>query len=319
VSDLQQPSYPNRPIYGVGALSKTLHVSKEELIAVSACCDGLYRLAKPIVKPDGSIRQPFDALPRLKRIHVALQDRVLRHVRFPDYITGSTKGKDARANAMIHAGSKIAICEDIKSFFPSARRRVVFDIWRHFFRFDDDAADLLTRLCLKQDALPQGAIPSSYLANLAFWRWEPRLHARFAGEGIAYSRYVDDVTVSSKRVLSRSDMTECIRRIYGMMHAGGFKPKRSKHEVFSSGRRMLATKLVINTKPSLTLETRSAVRTAVHELERQAVLGWSLELEKSLNRAAGRAGRVKSMHPAEGRALLLRIREVRDGLRTKSP
>lgn len=319
MKNLQRPSYHKNAIYSMGALSKALQIPVEELLDVAALADELYRLAKPIEKPDGSVRQPLDALPRLKRIHQALRDRVLRHVTYPDYITGSTKGKDARANAQIHAGAKVAICEDIKAFFPSMGRPLVFDIWRYFFGFSHEVADLLTTLCLKDGALPQGAIPSSYLANLAFWRSEPQLHATFGAEGIAYSRYVDDITVSSKTTLTRTEMTDCIRKVYGMMHSRGFKPKRAKHEVFSSGGRMIATKLVINAKPSLPAEVRAGVRAAVRELERAVSDGWSAELEKAFNRATGRAGRVKSMHPVEGQALLTRIRKARDVARSKSP
>ena len=95
-------------------------------------------------------------------------------------ISGYQKDKSYRTNAALHAGAKIVICEDVEGFFPSTSAARVYDIWRYFFGCTDTVGELLTKLTTKEGALPQGAITSSYLANLAFWRDEPMLHASLA-------------------------------------------------------------------------------------------------------------------------------------------
>ena len=57
------PRYKNNPIRSVDALSKALGIPESVLRETAVRADALYRLAKPIIKLDGSIRQPFDALP----------------------------------------------------------------------------------------------------------------------------------------------------------------------------------------------------------------------------------------------------------------
>ena len=239
---LQKSQYDLKPICDISALSLSLGMPEQLLINVALQADSLYRKAKPIIKPDGSIRQPFDALQPLKAIQRRIKDRILKRVKFPEYLTGSLSGRDYRTNAAMHAGAKIVICEDIEGFFPSTSHERILDIWLNFFRFSEEVATLLTRLTTKEGSLPQGASTSSYLANLAFWNQEPRLQANLAQMNIVYSRYVDDIAMSSTLALSKTEQTSLIAQVYGMLSRHGYKAKRRKHETFTSGGRMLTTK-----------------------------------------------------------------------------
>ncbi|MDT7838968.1 reverse transcriptase family protein [Aquabacterium sp. OR-4] len=264
---LLRPTYPFKPIGTLALLAQTLGVSVEYLQLLATQANSLYRLAKPIVKPDGSIRQPLDAKPPLKELHRRITERILLRVEYPPYLTGSLKGTEAKKNAEMHTGKCIVICEDIKSFFPSITPQAVNDVWRGFFGFPPPVASLLTSLTTKDGQLPQGAIPSSYLANLILWRHEPELHSQLAVQGITYSRYVDDISVSSAVFMSKAVQTEVIGRVYGMLAKVGLKPKRAKHETYSRSMRMVTTKLVVNKKPALPQKKRSQIRAAVHHLE----------------------------------------------------
>ena len=203
------------------ALSRALGVPTSLLHELARVADSQYRLADEIIKPDGSIRQTFDAFTPLKNIHRRIKLKIFSHVVFPNYLTGSLKGRDYKTNAALHAGSRIVICEDIGQFFPSTRAPVVHDIWKNFFGFSDDVADCLTRLTTKDGALPQGAITSSYLANLAFWRDEPQIQAYLARLGVTYSRYVDDLALSSKRLLLPKKRPPLSPRRTGCLNHGG--------------------------------------------------------------------------------------------------
>ncbi|OGS99421.1 MAG: hypothetical protein A3F73_11785 [Gallionellales bacterium RIFCSPLOWO2_12_FULL_59_22] len=309
---LLKPKYDLKPIRDISALALSLGMPEKLLIDVAAQADTLYRKAKPIVKPDGSIRRPFDALPPLKPIQRRIKDRILKRVEFPEYLTGSLAGRDYRTNAAMHAGAKIVICEDVEGFFPSTKRERVMDIWLNFFRFSEDVANLLTSLTTKEGELPQGAITSSYLANLAFWNQEPRLQAKLAKREVVYSRYVDDIAVSSKQTLTKEEQTALIAQIYGMLKRQGYKAKRRKHETFTSGRRMLTTKLMVNRKPALQTKERQNIRAAVHALEQRIASGErGLGIKTELNRATSRVGRLGTLHPTEAKPLKLRLSHVR--------
>lgn len=307
-----RPNYKYSPIQSCASLSKVLAVSPSALNVLAAKSNDLYRLANPILKPDGSIRQPYDALNPLKLVHERLKLRVFAHVSFPDYLTGSLKGKDAIKNASLHAGAKIVICEDIKDFFPSVTADAVYSIWQGFFNFAPEVARLLTSLCTKDGSLPQGAIASSYLANLVFWEQEWRLYEDLKGRGITYSRYVDDVTVSSRVGLNREQLTECIGKVYGLMAASGLRPKRKKQEIQRGHAPMKATKLMVNKRAALSLRERKAIRAAVHQLELEvAQASIPKDLLAKLNTVSGRVARLAQLHVVQGNELKDRVRALR--------
>jgi len=310
-----QPYYNCNPICSLNALAKALNFEESYLVDLSSTANDQYRLAKKIVKPDGSIRQPFDALKPLKEVHRRLKTEIFSKVVFPKYLTGSLKGRDYRVNALMHVGAKIVICEDIEGFFPATKAPLVLDIWRHFFGFSDEVAELLTKLTIKDDQLPQGAITSSYLANLAFWRYEPLLESSLAERDIVYSRYVDDITASSKRYLSQEGKTQAIAEIYGMLAKYGYRAKRRKHEITTSGKRMQTTKLLVNDKVSLKSEERANIRTAVFQLEQKIAKGaYGPEITHELNKVAGFVGKLSRFHTTKGKQLMDRVKKLRQVL-----
>jgi hypothetical protein len=311
-----KPIYPFEPIGSIKLLALTLGTTPQHLEYIASESEKLYRLAKPIFKADGSIRQPLDALPPLKVLHTNLKTQVLARVKYPRYLTGSLKGSDYKVNAEQHINKRIVICEDITNFFPSITAARVRDIWQRFFGFPHPVAELLTRLTTKDSVLPQGAIPSSFLANLVLWRLEPALHCEFADRGFTYSRYVDDIAISSRDFLSKDAQTALIADVYGMLAKVGLRAKRKKHETYSASQRMITTKLVVNKKASLPEAKRSAIRAAVHRLEKMAKAEiLSPEFLRELNRVAVQVGQMSRFHETQAAALKQRIAVLREARR----
>lgn len=304
----QHPEYPFRPIRNEHGLEAALRVPIENLKRVAAKADLLYRKAKPIDKGDGTIRQTFDALPELKCIQIRIKNILLSRVNFPPYLTGSLKGRDYRVNARFHVDAKVIVCEDIANFFPSTSTHIIRNIWANLFGFSADVSDLLTALTTKDGFLPQGAVTSSYLANLAFFSSEPTLQALLAGRSIRYSRYVDDITLSSVTSLSSEDLTWCISNAYGMLAKYGYHAKRRKHEIHRSNARMFTTKLMVNKRPALKPNERSAIRSAVYQLERKVAAGVAFDVLRSeFNSVRGRVEKLKLFHTREALSLKARL------------
>jgi retron-type reverse transcriptase len=204
------PLHHCNPILKPTSLAKALSISLIELKALVANADELYHPGKKEIKKDGSVRETHDTDKPLKSLHRKIKTRLLDRVSFPQYLTGSIKGRDYKTNAELHLGAKIVIAEDVSSFFPSTTKEIVFDIWQNFFGFGEKVATLLTALTTLEGKLPQGAITSPQLANLVFWRNEANLHADFQAKGITYSRFVDDIVASSKRTLNENQKTAVI-------------------------------------------------------------------------------------------------------------
>ena len=305
---LIKPHYPCEPIKTASKLAAALGIEEAALWELASKANEMYR-ENPITK-SGKTRLTFDAQGDLKVVHDRIKVRIFSRVRFPDYLHGSLKGCDYVTNASLHTNKKFIICEDVHSFFPSVRSEQIMDIWQNFFLFSEEVARLLTALTTKDKAIPQGAKTSSYLANLVFWRDEPYLQARLALDGFTYSRYVDDIVISSKSFMSKSVQTKIIAKVYGMLRNRGLSASRKKHEVFSDSGVMKVTKLIVNRKPSLTRKKRSQIRALTHRATTKSV---TIE---SLNKAAQMVGQLGRFHPTEATNLKKDIKARKSLLNT---
>lgn len=318
-SDGSAPYYPCEPIYNISALAKAFGVSERQLLRVAATANQSYRLAAEETKKDGAKRQTFDAYPRLKFVQTRIKERILNRVEYPAYLNGSVRGRSTRINAEAHIGARIAIGEDIANFFPTISPTRVKALWCGIFGFSDEAACLLTCLTVKDDGVPQGAVTSSFIANLIFWENEPSLFREFQRLGYQYTRFVDDITISSKRHLNSREKSAIITAVYRMLHTAGVKPKRQKHEVNTARSRITTTKLVHNARVSLPSEVRQRVRAAVHQLEGRVAFGLNdADLQKELASVSSRVGRLNSFHPAEGGLLKIRLKHIRKNIEKNS-
>jgi len=298
----------------MAALSRALGFTAEHLVAVAARASSLYRVAEKVEKADGTFRETFDAKPALKDIHRRIKSAILDRVAFPRYLTGSVKGQDYRTNALLHRNSKILISEDIQGFFPSTGQLLMYEVWSQFFGFSDDVSRCLTALCVKDGVLPQGSIASAHLANLVFWRVEPGVRADLARMGIRYSRYVDDICLSSPDAIAHEDKKKVIALVYAMLTRHGYSAKRAKHKLQTARGRIVATKLGVNREPSLSRQQRGQIRAAVHKLESLFASGDQLCVRELLPSVGGRVSMLNRFHSTEGAALAKRLAAVREQL-----
>jgi hypothetical protein len=309
---LIKPYYRSEPIRSIAALARSLRFDVDVLEVAAARANSSYRR---VIPAPGSTRETFDAQGILKVIHRRIKDTIFVNVEFPDYLQGSLKQRDYVSNARKHVNQQILICEDVKKFFPSVLASKVEDVWCAFFGFSLPVAQLLTQLTTKDGSLPQGAITSSYLANLVLWRDEPLLHAKMAEKGITYSRYVDDMVMSSKKYLSKSEQAWAIAQVYGMLRKNSLSAGRNKHEIFSATKPMIATKLIVNRKPSLPHKKRSKIRAQIRQLEQCAESGSQNDALRELaGKASQSVGQLGRFHPNEAGHLKERIQAVRNTL-----
>ena len=309
---MNHPCFKGRPIESIEALARALHVSPRYLQWVVERADRLYRPMKPIIKPDGSVRQTYNPAAPLKDIQRRINRNIFSRVEFPIYLQGGIRDRKTPrhcvANARLHSRPRIVINLDIANFFPSITSRQVHNIWQNFFRFPPGIAEKLTRLTTYDGRLPQGAPTSSYLANLVLWKHEPELVTELNGKGICYSRYVDDITLSSARFLDNRQKANAIRRVRRLCSANGFEVKRSKQRLETSSQPMRVNNLLVNQGVTLPKEERARIRAAVNACVRHPDNTHNSDAYRKLfNRTLGRVNRLRQFHHHEGERLLKRL------------
>ncbi len=273
----------------------------------------MYYVTKVIIKPDGSKRETYDVKPELKRIHERIKTKFFKAVSYPPFLHGSLKGKDYISNIKEHTNKKVIISEDVSNFFPSLSKKVIHEVWVGVFGFSNDVSNILSELVTHNGFLVQGAKPSSYLSNLVLWNREAELALYFKDKGYTYTRYVDDITVSSEKNLTKKEMSEIIKKVYLLLRTVGVRPNRKKHQVMPNGKRQNVHRINVNSGlPSLPKPERAKIKSAVYECEKQhEKIANTSQYEKLYNQTMGRVNNMKRMHPKEGADLRLRLYKVK--------
>ncbi|MDG2593493.1 reverse transcriptase family protein [Vibrio parahaemolyticus] len=223
-----RPKYTQKPIGSIEALANLLNLTLHDLDKLIQSSNDDYIVADKIEKDDGSIRVTYKAKPKLRTALDSIKSRVFDKVEHPDYITAGQIGKSYVDNAQAHINSRMLMSEDIRNFFPSISIKEVNRIFQHFFCFPPKVSNALSELSTKEGFLVQGSPLSGEIANLIFYRDEPELVKFCQDQGLRYTRYYDDIHISS----DEKDFYELIphlkSEIYRIFGKSGVKPHRTK-------------------------------------------------------------------------------------------
>jgi len=305
------------PITKLSSLASLLDMNEQDLIELSQETENYRINGKKIKKKNGDIRVTHDAKPRLKNIHEKIKVRILKKAHYPKYLLAGIHDPDSprhtKAHAQIHSGKKQIINEDIANFYPSCSKDIIIKIWKFIFCFSDEVAEVLANLTTYKSALPQGWKTSGYLANLVLFGKEEDLVQWLSTRGYAYSRYMDDITISSERILTNNNKSEIISKVYGMLASRNLKPNRGKHEIKKQGGEMTVTNLCVNNKnPAIPSSERKKIRSIVFQLEEtSSEYKNTIEFRDRWRSARGKVATLQSFHKKEGKKLAGRLSEIK--------
>lgn len=117
-------------------------------------------------------------------------------------------------NARQHLGQPWMLNMDILDFFHHIKTEKVCSVLlSQPFSFDEELADLLTRLCTYKGRLPMGSPASPILSNFAARPLDAELETLAQSRQWVFSRYADDMTISSRDEITEADI-ELLRGYY---------------------------------------------------------------------------------------------------------
>lgn len=302
-------------ITSLNDLSQLLETN-EDLITISQNSDNYYH-PNPIIK--GSTRQTYTVLLPLKEIQQKIFKKILVRVPFPSYLYGGIAGTDYIKNANFHLNSRHVINEDILQFFNNIEGKHIYSVWNGFFKFPHLVAEILTRLTVFKNKLPQGAQTSTHLSNLVFWNCEPDLVNDFVHRGFKYSRYIDDITISSEIGFSIEDKKYIIDQVYSMMFSYGFKPKRKKHLISSGNKPTSVHNLNLTSgKATVPQKKRKILRASIYQLEKDVDVGInSDEFQKRIKSVEGKIQCLRRLHPTQADKYLIKLNQIKSNFLQK--
>ena len=214
---------------------------------------------------------------------------------------GCVPGHSTVTNARPHVGARVKIHMDLKDFFPSVGVRRVYALFHKAFKYDVRLSWLLANLCCYQDSLPQGAPTSPMLANMVAtpMDWGLSRLCRFAGA--TYTRYVDDLTFSFKRWVSREYRNGFIAKVTAIAERNGFMVNTEKTSAVTRRRRMSVTGIVVNDKLSTPRDFRANLRAAIHNMEK------GIPSADSESAVRGKLSYIRMVSPQQAQSVLGKI------------
>jgi RNA-directed DNA polymerase len=178
-------------------------------------------------KPEKKPRDVLNVTGDLRLFQTGLLCHVLSPKHRPSpFSHGGIKGRHIKSNAQVHLQSVFGFTTDIASFYPSISHKQVYNLFSRDFRCSPEVARVCTKLCTVGYHLALGLITSPILANCIMRPVDRRLAAICREQGLHYSRFVDDITISGSFPIMSGSYPKVI---VDVLADYGFKVNQSKH------------------------------------------------------------------------------------------
>ncbi len=239
--------------------------TEEELSVLSriiASPSSFYREFK-VSKKSGGTRTINSPYPSLAVIQSNIQNNLLFCFESNSSAYAYVKGKSAIDHARIHVNGEELLKLDIKDFFPSISRQMVFEsLQRNGAKAD--VCLYISLLCILNCGLPQGACTSPTLSNLVFSPIDVRLTGLASFFGLKYSRYADDLAFSGGRI--PRDLSSLVGDI---LLEYGFYLNHKKTQLKLAGKKKIITGVSISSGQVRAPKSfKRELRAQIYELER---------------------------------------------------
>lgn len=190
--------------------------------------------------------------------------------------TGFVPGRSVVKNAQMHIGKKYVYNIDIEDFFPSIS---FFRVWSVLakvspFQLDNEVARIVAILCCHEGSLPQGAPTSPIISNIVCTRLDRKMYFLSKKLGFTYSRYADDITISSNQDIFTNEFKG---NIFSIIKKEGFeinikKERLQKFDVEEDGKiirqRQEVTGIIVNKKTNVPRHYIRDLRAALFNWEK---------------------------------------------------
>jgi len=190
-------------------------------------------------------------------------------------VHGFCSDRSIVTNANIHSGKKSILNFDLENFFPSINFGRVRGLFiSPPFSFPAEVATVLAQICILNNELPQGAPTSPIVSNLICSRLDGQLQKLAKNNEMLYTRYADDITLSSwrkdfpKNVIKKEQDTLIIGdHLRGVIESNGFIINNKKTRLSISSQRQIVTGLIVNKTPNVERNYIRELRAILHNWE----------------------------------------------------
>lgn len=248
-------------------------MTSREIIYIASTAPKRYKVYD-IPKRNGGTRTICQPSRELKAVQYFFLNEILSQCQTHEAATAYEKGTSIADNAKVHANGRVVLKTDFKSFFPSIR---VSD-WKQFTkeRFPEWSTDdvIFSSLVLFWGAggatpvcLSIGAPTSPKVSNILMHAFDDGMSRYAASQGCVYTRYADDVTISSQGFLQFDETLGFMRELLRGLSYPKLRINDEKTGLFSRKNQLRVTGLVLSNdhRVSLGRDRKRKISSLVHK------------------------------------------------------
>lgn len=244
-------------IYNSTHLSLLVGYKKEYLKKATLYPQYFYRNFK-IAKKNGTKRLISEPLPSLKEIQIWILRNILYKVPISPFAKAYKPNTSILENLKFHKNQPKVFTLDLEHFFPS----IGFDsVEKEFLElgYSKMVSKLLSKLCIRDGSLPQGAPTSPYLSNLIFKKADAVISDYCKQHKIRYTRYADDLSFSGD-----FDENKLLHKVAETVGKLNLRINKNKTKLMTRNTRQTVTGIVVNERPQVVFHKRNELRQAMY-------------------------------------------------------
>lgn len=240
-----------------------------------------------IPKRSGGLRELSSPHATLAKAQRWILTEILNKLPVEPAAHGFVHERSILSNALPHVNKAVVLNMDLENFFPSigfARVRQVFK----GLGYSPAVSTVLALLCTESPrrmvtyagqqylvatgprGLPQGACTSPALSNQVAKRLDRRLQGLATKMELTYTRYADDLTLSSER--SDLSLGYLMARVRHIAEDEGFVVNQTKTRVLRRNTAQTVTGLVVNDKPTVSRKQLRQIRAILHQAKHSGLV-----------------------------------------------
>lgn len=177
----------------------------------------------------------------LKEYQYLIKEYLENNYSFPFFITWYRKWLSINDNANIHKWKKYILNLDIKDFFSSITRKMIYNEFKNKVNEIDLFLDFITNKWV----LPQWPPSSPIISNIIFQKNDKKIveYLSSISSEITYSRYVDDLSIWFDDYTFKDKIFETIKTI---LNENGFILNNKKTKLFHFNKKLFVTWLILS-------------------------------------------------------------------------
>lgn len=175
---------------------------------------------------------------------------------------GFVKNKGILTNASKHLDKDNILCLDLKHFFKSINSTDIHCVFKKL-GFTDSGAKLFSSLCTINGLLEEGLHTSPLLANLHCYDLDEKLLSCASNSSATYTRYADDISISSNHLLPKLvELTEIIEN-FGLV----VNNKKTRYRIKGHAQYITGLSVSNKIKPRIPRKKKNQLRMTFYLIE----------------------------------------------------